>query len=58
MVFNQWGQKVFEANDINGTWDGTYKGKAQPIGVYVYVVSGMLTDGTKVSKKGTFNLVR
>jgi gliding motility-associated-like protein len=58
MVFNQWGQKVFEANDINGNWDGTYKGKLQPVGVYVYVVSGMLTDGTKLSKKGTFNLVR
>jgi len=58
MVFNQWGEKVFEANDIQAQWDGTYKGKPQPVGVYVYVVSGMLTDGTKVSQKGTFNLVR
>ncbi|MFL5731539.1 MAG: gliding motility-associated C-terminal domain-containing protein, partial [Cytophagaceae bacterium] len=58
MVFNQWGEKIFESNDIQAKWDGTYKGKPQPIGVYVYVVSGMLTDGTKVSQKGTFNLVR
>jgi gliding motility-associated-like protein len=58
MVFNQWGEKVFESNDIQGEWDGTYKGKPQPVGVYVYVVSGMLTDGTKVNQKGTFNLVR
>ncbi|OQP51850.1 hypothetical protein A4H97_26985 [Niastella yeongjuensis] len=58
MVFNQWGEKVFESNDINGTWDGFYKGKPQPVGVYVYVVSGMLSNGTKVTKKGTFNLVR
>ncbi|MBO9201223.1 MULTISPECIES: right-handed parallel beta-helix repeat-containing protein [Niastella] len=58
MVFNQWGEKVFESNDIQGEWDGTYKGKPQPIGVYVFVVSGILTDGTKVSQKGTFNLVR
>lgn len=58
MVFNQWGEKIFESNDIQGTWDGIYKGKPQPIGVYVYVVSGMLTDGTKVNQKGTFNLVR
>ena len=58
MVFNQWGEKIFEANDIQAQWDGTYKGKAQPVGVYVYVVSGMLSDGTKVSQKGSFNLVR
>lgn len=58
MVFNQWGEKIFEANDIQAKWDGTYKGKPQPVGVYVYVVSGMLSDGTKVSQKGTFNLVR
>jgi trimeric autotransporter adhesin len=58
MVFSQWGEKIFEANDIQAQWDGTYKGKPQPVGVYVYVVSGMLTDGTKVSQKGTFNLVR
>jgi gliding motility-associated-like protein len=58
MVFNQWGEKIFESNDIQAQWDGTYKGKPQPVGVYVYVVSGMLTDGTKVSQKGTFNLVR
>jgi gliding motility-associated-like protein len=59
MVFNQWGEKVFESNEIMGEgWDGIYKGKPQPIGVYVYVVSGVLLDGTKVTKKGSFNLVR
>lgn len=58
MVFNQWGVKVFETNDPQGQWDGTYKGKPQPIGVYVYVVTGALFDGTKVNQKGTFNLIR
>ena len=58
MVFNQWGEKVFESNDINSTWDGNYKGKPQPIGVYVYVVAGTLVDGTKVNQKGSFNLIR
>jgi gliding motility-associated-like protein len=58
MVFNQWGEKVFEATDIQATWDGNYKGKPQPIGVYVYVVAGTLSDGTKVTQKGSFNLIR
>jgi trimeric autotransporter adhesin len=58
MVFNQWGEKVFETNEIQGKWDGNHKGKPQPVGVYIYVVAANLVDGTKVTKKGTFNLVR
>lgn len=58
MVFNQWGEKVFETTEIQGEWDGNYKGKPQPIGVYVYVVAGTLSDGTKVTQKGSFNLIR
>ncbi|HEX6431792.1 MAG TPA: gliding motility-associated C-terminal domain-containing protein [Niastella sp.] len=58
MVFNQWGEKVFESNDTQSTWDGNYKGKPQPIGVYVYVVAATLVDGTNVTKKGSFNLIR
>lgn len=58
MVFNQWGIKVFETNDPNGMWDGNYKGKPQAVGVYIYVVTGTLFDGSKVNQKGTFNLIR
>ncbi|WP_205512507.1 right-handed parallel beta-helix repeat-containing protein [Longitalea arenae] len=58
MVFNQWGEKVFETTDLQGEWDGQYKGKPQPIGVYVFVLSGIRSDGSRVNQKGTFNLVR
>ncbi|MFT3909058.1 MAG: gliding motility-associated C-terminal domain-containing protein [Ferruginibacter sp.] len=37
-VFNRWGEKVFETNDINEGWDGTYNGKLV-MGSYVYMVS-------------------
>jgi gliding motility-associated-like protein len=58
VIFNQWGEKIFETSDLNGAWDGTYKGKPQPVGVYVYAASIVLTDGTKQVKKGSFNLLR
>jgi gliding motility-associated-like protein len=58
LIFNQWGEKIFETQDINGSWNGMYKGKPQPIGVYVYAASIVLTDGTSLVKKGSFNLVR
>jgi len=58
MVFNQWGEKVFETTDVKGRWNGTYKGKPQPVGVYVYVAAMELADKSKVTHKGTFNLIR
>lgn len=57
-VFNQWGEKIFESYAQNTGWDGMYKGKAQPSGVYIYVAKFTLKDGSTVEKKGTINLVR
>lgn len=58
MVFNQWGEKVFESSNPNVAWDGTFKGKKQPVGVYVYVGRFTLTNGNVLDKKGSINLVR
>jgi trimeric autotransporter adhesin len=58
MVYNQWGIKVFETTNVKEGWDGTYQGKPQPVGVYIYVASIRLTDNTTVTKKGAFNLLR
>lgn len=57
-VFNQWGEKLFESRDQSRGWDGTYKGKMQPSGVYMYVCRMVLTDGTVVDKRGAINLIR
>ena len=37
-IFNRWGQEIFESNDINSGWDGTFKNIAQPLDVYVYYI--------------------
>ncbi|MCF0205960.1 MAG: gliding motility-associated C-terminal domain-containing protein, partial [Bacteroidales bacterium] len=37
-VFNRWGQMLYVANGIDEPWDGSYKGKLVPAGVYLYVV--------------------
>jgi gliding motility-associated-like protein len=58
MVFNQWGEKIFESNNQRLGWDGSYKGKAQPSGVYIYICKLKLADGTLIDRKGTLNLLR
>lgn len=57
-VFNQWGEKVFESFNQATGWDGKYKGKPQPSGVYMYVCQITQRDGSTLVKKGSINLVR
>ncbi|BAV08350.1 gliding motility-associated C-terminal domain-containing protein [Filimonas lacunae] len=57
-IFNQWGELVFTTSDVNKAWDGTFNGKQQPVGVYIYAVKLVLTTGEEVVRKGDINLVR
>jgi gliding motility-associated-like protein len=57
-VFNQWGEKLFESQDKSHGWDGSYKGKVQPVGVYVYVFKATLSDGSSVTRHGSISLIR
>ncbi|MFN8310591.1 MAG: gliding motility-associated C-terminal domain-containing protein, partial [Chitinophagales bacterium] len=58
-VFNRWGEKMFESNDINFKWDGTFKGVPQEPNVYVYQVKVTFTDGyTERTLKGSVTLLR
>lgn len=57
-VFNRWGNLVFETTDIEEGWDGTYKGKPQPVGVYVYQIEATTNDGTPFNKHGNVTLIR
>ncbi|MFI5129668.1 MAG: gliding motility-associated C-terminal domain-containing protein [Chitinophagales bacterium] len=57
-IFNQWGQQIATINNKAQGWDGTHKGNAQPVGVYVYILRATLTDGRTVDLKGSITLVR
>lgn len=57
-IFNRWGQKVFETNDINDQWDGTFKGKPQELGVYVFYVQARKFLGGEFFLKGNITLIR
>lgn len=57
-VFNRWGNLIFETKDINQGWDGTYKGEAQPFGVYVYDLQAVTSTGVLFSKHGNVTLLR
>ena len=58
MIFNRFGQKVFESNSIKAGWDGRYNGVVQPMDVYAYVLEIDFTDGTRTTRKGDITLIR
>lgn len=56
-VYNRWGLMVYSGNDTTG-WDGSYAGKEQASGTYVWVVQGRDYTGKTIFKKGTMVLIR
>jgi gliding motility-associated-like protein len=58
MIFNRWGEKVFESNDIHVGWDGTYHGEKMNTAVFVYRLEGKTYSGKGFSLKGNVTLIR
>jgi gliding motility-associated-like protein len=57
-IYNRWGKIVFESDDQNNGWDGSYLGSPQPMDVYAYTLEAEFTNGAHVTKKGEITLVR
>ncbi|MBK0380470.1 gliding motility-associated C-terminal domain-containing protein [Mucilaginibacter segetis] len=57
-IYDQWGELQFKSTNKSNGWDGTFKGRPQPVGVYVYYVEATMNDGQVVKKKGTVTLLR
>jgi gliding motility-associated-like protein len=58
IIWNRWGQKVFETNTKTRGWDGKYNGVLQPMDVYAYTLDVEFYDGKKVTKTGDITLIR
>ncbi len=57
-IFNRFGEMVFETNKWMKGWDGTFRGKKQPAGNYVWMVKGVDKYGKVVEMKGTVLIVQ
>ncbi len=59
MIFDRWGEKVFDATNSDFKWDGVYKGELLPPNVYVYVIKAVFLDGhSDKIFKGSVTIVR
>lgn len=59
LIFNRWGEIIWESNDPSATWDGTYNGKIISQGTYSWIVRAkdLLNDG-KYEFNGFINIIR
>ncbi|HOY48413.1 MAG TPA: gliding motility-associated C-terminal domain-containing protein, partial [Flavobacteriales bacterium] len=57
-IYNRWGELVFETNDPEICWDGTFHGQEQNAGVFVYYLKAKLINEESIEKQGNITLIR
>jgi gliding motility-associated-like protein len=58
-IFDRWGLKMYEWNDVNGSWDGkTKNGAPAPDGSYFFIIDYTDADGILKTEKGFLSLFR
>lgn len=58
-IFNRWGEHIYQQTDLDKPWDGRYKGKSMPNGIYTYRIQYWGRDQLGLRWKeetGTINL--
>jgi len=58
VVFDRWGQRVYEGSMLDAGWDGTFKGRSLPSDVYVYILKLKLPTDEIVQLSGDVTLIR
>lgn len=58
VIYNRWGQIVFQSNDLLKGWDGKFKGIQQDPGTYLWLCRYQLEGEQLLLQKGTIILIR
>jgi gliding motility-associated-like protein len=58
MVFDKWGNKIFEAFSPDEGWDGKWGTRLVGTGVFSYIINYQDVDGNKFIKSGNVTIIR
>lgn len=58
VIYDRWGEKVFETFDIREGWNGQYKGVLLPPDVYGYYLEVICPGSKAYIRKGNISLIR
>jgi gliding motility-associated-like protein len=62
-IFDRWGELLYEVKDVPSSaagtvgWDGLFKGKTMPAGVYVYIAEVAFLDNIALLYRGDVTLI-
>jgi len=58
LIFDRWGNVMFETKSSSVFWDGRYKSEFVNTGIYTYVINYRLSTGEILKKSGNITLIR
>ncbi len=58
VIYNRWGEKVFETQNINDGWNGKIANNNMPQGGYLYYIRLTTAEGTTAEYAGMVTLIR
>lgn len=58
IIYNRWGEKVFESNSINNGWDGTFNGEKVCSDVYGYYLEVTCFGGERFIDQGNITVLK
>lgn len=57
-IYNRWGTKLYEWNDVSGYWDGKTKSGLAPSGSYFFILTYTNSENKTTTEKGFISLFR
>ena len=57
VIYNRWGEIVFQTNNIEEGWDGKFRGNFCPPGAYIYSVKYIYRTGKTETRTGTVLII-
>ncbi|CAN5177805.1 hypothetical protein BH09BAC1_BH09BAC1_01180 [soil metagenome] len=58
LIYDRWGEKMFEGHSLSEGWDGRLYGTLMAPGVFVYYAEIYFENGDRVEEKGSVTLMR
>jgi gliding motility-associated-like protein len=58
IIYNKWGEQLFESDDVSIGWKGRFNGEWVPVDTYVYLIIFKDATGMRNEKRGTVTVIR
>ena len=57
-IYDRWGNTVFETSQFDFMWNGRFRDKPLPVGVYTYVINATWNTESTIIRRGDITLIR